>query len=82
MQVQVKTGSINIEVGTIIENLDRRAQVLVPGIFAFGLAKLQVTALGPTWIGCYNPATNRHTSISIDRFIKTYGHRNGYRLAQ
>lgn len=71
------------KVGSIIENLDPRSQVVDFWSKKLMNARLQVIDETPSHIGVkciFGARKGKVTWISKDRFRKTYGHRNGYAI--
>ena len=64
---------IDIEVGTILQNLDPRFKTPV---------KLRVIEIDRFCARVHNALTNRTTNINISRLEKSYGHKNGYKVME
>jgi hypothetical protein len=63
-------GRATIAKGTRLKNLDPRHSAVVI-----------VTYVGSEYVHYTSPKNGRDCMISINRLRKTWGHRNGYRLA-
>ncbi len=83
MNFETNKGSIAVALGTVLDDLDPRhdRQVEVTGIQGYdngGLIPGSGFILGKT---LPRGKGERGVRISVERFCKTYGHKNGYRVA-